>query len=106
MELSKSERKKLRELASEIYEAEVDLLLGELQKHFERWRKKEILGSELLTEIHEFHQHQSRELWSMYNNATESMLVARGVGVGLIDEAKVPPALLAKLDTSYWREQK
>jgi len=106
MELSKSERKKLRELAGEIYEAEVDLMLEELQQQFERWRKKEILGSELMTEIHELHTHQSRELWSTYNNLNESMLVARGVGLGLIDEAKVPPALLAKLDVGYWREQK
>ncbi|HEX7887865.1 MAG TPA: hypothetical protein VF522_00780 [Ramlibacter sp.] len=106
MELSKSERKKLRDLTGEIYETEIDRLLGDLHVQFERWQKKEILGSELQREIHAFDQHQFRELWSMYNNVTESMLVARGVALGLIDAAKVPPELLAKLDVGYWQEEK
>lgn len=104
MEFSKSEKKQLRALAGEAYEAEARKLLEELESEFRRWRNGEVLSSELITTIHEFHQQQSHELWSMYNGATESMIVSRGVGLGLLPESKVPPAILAKLDPGYWRE--
>ncbi len=97
MELTKSEKRQLRELASEVYEAEAHALLEELDAEFARWREGEILSSELLTAIHEFHQHQSRELWSMYQGLGDSTVVERVVSLGFIAESKVPSAILTKL---------
>lgn len=101
MEFTKSERRQLRELAGEIYEAEAHQLLEELDAEFDLWREGEMLSSELLTAIHEFHQHQSRELWSMYRGLPEVIIVERGISLGLIPESDVPPELLAKLQPTF-----
>lgn len=105
MEFTKSERKKLRELAEEVYESEASGLLKELDEQFSRWRQGEILSSELLREIHEFHQHQSRGLWSMYQSLPEAQVVGRGIAHGLLDESRVPAPVLAKLSSGAIKEQ-
>jgi hypothetical protein len=97
VEFTKPERKRLRELASTIYEAEAHRLLEELDAEFARWRKGECLSSELLSAIHEFHQHRSRELWSLYQGLSDTMVVERGLSLSLIAESGVPQAILAKL---------
>jgi hypothetical protein len=97
VDLTKSERQRLREVAGEVYEAEAHQMLEELESEFKRWREGEILSFELLSAIHEFHQHESRELWSMYQGLGEPEIVARGLALGLIAESSVPTELLAKL---------
>ena len=97
-EFTKRERQELRELAGEVYEAEAALLLEDLAASFTQWRSGELLPSELLQAIHEFHQHQSRELWSMYQGLRETDMVARGLARGLIAPAMVPSALREKLE--------
>jgi len=105
VEFTKSEKKQLRELAEEVYESEASGLLKELDEQFSRWRQGEILSSELLREIHYFHQHQSRELWSMYQSLPEALVVERGVAHGLLAESKVPAPLLAKLNIGAIKEK-
>ena len=85
-EFTKSERKALRELSGTTYEAEAHLMLEELDAEFQSWRTGEMESSELLRAIHEFHQHQSRELWSMYQGLEEPDIVARGIALGLLKE--------------------
>lgn len=96
-DFSKSERRALRELAGHVYEAEAGRLLGELEASFKEWRAGEKLSSDLLQDIHEFHQHGSRELWSIYQSLKEPAIVARGIALGLLQEEQVAPELLAKL---------
>jgi hypothetical protein len=96
-DFTKSERQTLRELAGEVYEAEAALLLEDLEASFKQWRAGELLPSELLEAIHEFHQDQSRRLWSMYQGLRETDIVARGLAKGLVALAKVPPPLHEKL---------
>jgi hypothetical protein len=97
-EFTKRGRQELRELASEVYEGEAALLLEDLAASFARWRSGELLPSELLRAIHEFHQHQSREWWSMYQGLRETDIVARGLARGLIPATKVPRSLREKLE--------
>ena len=99
-EFNKRERGQLRRLASEVYETEVHALLEELESSFEQWRAGEVLSSELLQTIHEFHQHQARELWSVYQALRDPEIVTRGLARGLLPESEVAPDLLAKLATS------
>jgi len=99
-EFTKRERGQLRRLASQVYEAEVHTLLEELDSSFEQWRAGEVLSSELLQTIHEFHQHQSRELWAAYQALRDPEVVARGFARGLLAEIEVAPDLLAKLAPS------
>ena len=96
-EFTKFERKTLRDLAGTVYEAEAHAYLEELEREFARWRSAEILSSELLAAIHEFHQGQSRELWSRYQSLKEPEIVARGVFLGYLAEKQVPEAIRQKL---------
>jgi hypothetical protein len=97
-DFSKLERQQLRELAGVVYEAELALLLNDLSDAFDQWHAGELLPSELLQTIHEFHQGESRRLWSMYQTLREVDIVARGLAQGLLAESKVPPSVLQKLD--------
>ena len=96
-EFTKPERKVLRYLADAVYEAEAHSYLEELEAEFARWRKSEILSSELLSVVHEFHQRQSRELWSRYQALKEPEIVARGVALGYVAEEQVPEPVRQKL---------
>jgi len=83
-EFSKSERNALRELASLVYEADARLALEELDAKFARWRNGELLGSDLIAAIHDFHQNDARVLWSVYQALKDPEIVARGLALGLI----------------------
>lgn len=98
-ECTKSERSELRELAATVYETEAHGYLEELDMEFALWRKGKMLSSNLLTSIHQFHQHQNRELWSIYQGLSDEMVVERGLRLGLLQEANVSPKLLEKLRT-------
>jgi len=96
-DFTKNERQALRELAGEVYEAEAALLLEDLAASFAKWRADELLPSELLEAIHDFHQNQSRQLWSMYQGLRETDIVARGLTRGLLAPTKIPAPLREKL---------
>jgi hypothetical protein len=96
-EFTKAERTELRELAAAVYEAEAHVYLSELDQDFAKWRKGKMRSSDLLTSIHQFHQHQNRELWSLYQGLSDDMVVERGLRLGLLAEAKASPQLLEKL---------
>jgi hypothetical protein len=96
-EFTKTERRELRELAGSVYEAEAHQMLEQLDAEFQRWREGEALSSELLSAIHEFHQHESRELWSMYQSLRDPDIVAHGIAFGFISAEAVPEQLRAKL---------
>jgi hypothetical protein len=96
LEFTKAEKKALRELSGSTYEAEAHLMLEKLDAQFQSWRTGEMESSELLRAIHEFHQSQSRELWSRYQALKEPEIVARGLALGLLAEP-LPEELRAKL---------
>ena len=87
----------MRELAADAYERELGEHLGELEKSFAAWRRGEMYSSELSKEIHEFHQHAAREVWSAYQSPHESMIVARSLAAGILKQSDVPAELRAKL---------
>lgn len=95
-EFSKSERKALRELASLVCEADARLVLEELDTEFSRWRSGELLGSDLIAAIHDFHQIDARPLWSIYQALKDPEIVARGLALGLIATDAVSEALRVK----------
>ena len=96
-DFTKPERRVLREIAGRVYEAEAGALLGRLEGKFREWRAGIIDAAALIGEIHQFHQHDSRELWSAYRVLKEADVVARGVAMGFIPEDRVPGELLIKL---------
>ena len=103
---TKSERAELRELAGQVYEWELGRYLSGLDESFARWRKGEMLSSELSDEIHEFHQHPARELWSMYQSLSDDELVARGLALGALELSRLSAKLRAKMEPllNRWRK--
>jgi hypothetical protein len=97
MEFSKADIRKLRELAGDVYEAEAHQLLTKLDQQFDAWRNGALGSLDLLQTIHEFHQGESRPLWSMYHGITPGVAVERGLRLNLIAEDRIPVALRAKL---------
>jgi hypothetical protein len=105
VDFTRAEKKQLRALAAEANEIEARQLLDRLDGEFNRWKRGEIGAFELISAIHKFHDYDSRDLWSLYNGRIgEDVLVSRAVGLGVLPEAKVPPAILAKLNTEHWKK--
>lgn len=98
MDFTKAERKLLRDLAAKTYEAEARYILEELDAEFKRWRAGELLASEMLDAVNEFHRERSRGLAGSYRSLNDRLIVQRGLGVGLLAESDVPPELRAKLN--------
>lgn len=96
-EFTKRERQQLRELAGDAYEAELNRALEQLAGSFDRWREGKLIGSELSQAIHEFHQGEARQLWSMYQTLKDPDVVARAIALDLIRRESVPQALQEKL---------
>jgi hypothetical protein len=95
---TKSQKKKLRELAGIANEREFDQELEKLYRHFESWRDKKINCFELSELIHRFHQGPSREIWKIYAYSKPDMAVSRAVALGILKEEEIPENLLDILD--------
>ena len=92
-ELTKSQRKALRDFAAQVYEIEASQVLEELESDFQKWRHKEIDCDTLFQLIHRFHQVRSKELWSTYQALKPPEVVARGVALQFIKESDLPGEL-------------
>lgn len=95
---TKSQKKKLRELAGIANEQELDQEMEKLYQHFENWRKGKISCFELSDMIHKFHQGPSREIWKTYTYLDPDMAVSRAVALGILKKEEIPENLLDILD--------
>ena len=92
-----TEVKKLRRLAAEVYEWELRVQLELLDNSFAEWRRGKLLRSELSDAIHRFHQHEARDIWSMYQTLKEPEMVARGIALGAISGDALSAVLRDKI---------
>lgn len=99
MRYTKTQKKKLRELAGIANERELDLELEILYHHFENWRNKKKSSFELSDLIHKFHQGPSREIWKMYTYSDPDTAVSRAVALGLLKKEDIPKNLLDILNS-------
>jgi hypothetical protein len=96
-EYTKKERAELRRLTGEVYEWELGRELQVLDQSFQKWREGKMLSSDLSDEIHKFHQHAARGVWSMYQTIHPEMAVARGLAMGALSAEAISPGLCEKL---------
>jgi hypothetical protein len=96
-EYTKKERAELRRLTAEIYEWELARELQILDESFQKWREGKMFSSDLSDEIHNFHQHAAREIWSMYQRIHPWNAVARGLAMGALSEDAISPGLREKI---------
>jgi hypothetical protein len=100
MTTDQANQKKLRELAGLAYRRELAAELAKLEAKFARWRSGDIDPFELSDEIHRFHDGVSRELYNLYGNLPPNQSVPRAVALEILQEADVPPELLAALEST------
>ena len=93
METTKAQRRLLRDLCLVAYEAEAREALASLDDDFRRWREREIGSEDLIDAIHQFHQHEARELYSIYSSRDELLTARRAVALGFIPEDDIPESL-------------
>lgn len=96
-QFSKSEKRRLRELAAEAHENELSEALDELFEEFTKWADNAFGASELNEKIHEFHNGISRELYTRYVLNEPRLAVSIGLSRKAISRSQVEPELLQKL---------
>lgn len=74
--LTKTQRRRLRELGGIAYERDLSEHLGKLESEFRRWRSGEIDAFEVGEAIRRFHQGPARELFSKYDHSNLDFAVA------------------------------
>ncbi len=93
-ELTKSQKRNLRDLADKAYERELGQQLGKLEDEFARWRRGEINAHDLSDAIHEFHNGARRELYSLYRSDMLEVVVAGAMVRGILSQAEIPEDVL------------
>jgi hypothetical protein len=90
MELTKNIKRQIRELASFLYQRELNAELAKLDAHFEQWRQGSLSPFDLAAQIHEFHQKPARELFGKYSyDDLYPSYVAKAIADGSLSEAEV-----------------
>jgi hypothetical protein len=92
-ELTKAQRRILRDLAGLAYERELGAELTLLESSFAAWRAGLIDAFELEGRIHRFHQGPARKLFTKYDDTDPLLAVAAARSSGLIAETEVPEAV-------------
>ena len=89
-DLTKSQRRAIRDLAALAHTRELSAELTRLESAFARWRASEIDPHELSNLIHAFHQGSSRKLFVAYSDSAPTLPVASAIARGIISESEVP----------------
>jgi hypothetical protein len=96
-DLTKSQRRRMTELAGLAYQRDLDVELDKLEAEFRRWRSGEISPHDLSDLIHVFHQGPSRQLFAHYDPKLRHFAIADALRRGVLTEAEVGPDLVALL---------
>jgi hypothetical protein len=89
--LTKAQRRQLRELGGIAYERDLSEELTRLESEFRRWRTGEIDAFGLEAAIHAFHQGPARELFSTYGHSNLDLAVARAIHRGSLSAEEAGP---------------
>ena len=94
MELTKSQKRRLREIADECYCEALENALGNLYEDFQKWGGKQISAFELDERIHLYHQKTARELYKMYSGNDVFTKIAFALNTGVISIDAIDSDLL------------
>lgn len=95
--LTKTQKRRLKDLASIAHERELTAALEELEASFSEWREGGIDPFELDQRIHSFKKGPARNIWITYSGVDAAVAVARGLGQGFLEESEVDELLRAIL---------
>ena len=97
-DLTKSQRRRLHELAALAYQRDLDVELAKLEVEFTRWRAGELSPHELSDLVHDFHQGPSRKLFAKYDQRFRELNVADAIRRGVLSTDEVGAEILALLE--------
>lgn len=105
--LTKDQKRQAREVVALAREAELTAALSELEVLFADWRKGRIDAYQLSDAIHQFHDGESRDLFSMYRSLPVEGLAARAIAQELVPPEKIPRELRRALGSriEHWRRR-
>jgi hypothetical protein len=92
-ELTKADKKELRKLTEQMWQTDAAQTLKKLDDEFVKWRAGELSHGDLLDAIHQFHQHDARQLWWRYQDNKPDWIVKIGLMRGLIKLDALPERL-------------
>jgi hypothetical protein len=93
-EMSKSQRRRIRELAGIAYDRELARELVTLEAEFVRWHSGRITSHDLSHRIHEFDFGPARRLFSKYSGGSLHLAVAAAIAEGILTEGEAGPDLM------------
>ncbi len=96
-DLTKIQRRRIRELAGTAYERELSRELTAIEDQFGRWRRGEIDAHEVNDQIHAFHQGPHRNLFLMYTGGAIDWAVASAIARGILTEDEATPEIVSLL---------
>ncbi|MEO0136964.1 MAG: hypothetical protein ABIL40_07740 [candidate division WOR-3 bacterium] len=88
--LSKSVKKRLRELDEIAYEKELKQYLEELYRHFEEWKQDKLDTLELNEFIHKYYNRNSQEAYKSFVYSDLNLHLARAVLNDLLKLEEIP----------------
>ena len=105
-DLTKSQRRRIRELAGTAYDRELSRELAALEAQFGRWRRSEIDAHELNDAIHSFHHGPNRRLFLIYTGSDFDVVVASAIARGILTEEEATSEIVGLLSAliEYARE--
>ena len=84
-DLTKSQKKHLRQLAKDCFEKEMSLALEDLFQDFKKWKNNEISTWDLTDKIHEHLNKKGKELGKLYVDLNDPRIaLSRAVVKGII----------------------
>jgi hypothetical protein len=96
-ELTKPQRRAIRELLGEAHEAEIGAALLDVEAALSEWRSGKILPSEVNARIHEYHK-AAQQIFKTYNYLEPMLALSRAVVFGFIKLENIPEALRPRVN--------
>lgn len=95
--LSKAERRELRQLVELAHDRELSSAAADLMARFADWRAGKMNVFELNEQIHMYHDGPSRDLYKTYVMVEAHLSVASAIARGVLKESEVSPVILENL---------
>jgi hypothetical protein len=96
-ELTKSQRRAVRELLGEAHEAEIAAALLDVETAVGEWRSGKILPSDVNERIHKYHR-EAQQIFKTYNYLHPMLALSRAVVFGFIKLDQIPEALRPRVN--------
>ncbi len=84
-DMTRSQKRHLRELADQCYEIEMSKALEELYENFKKWENKEISTWALNEKIHQHHNGKALDMYKTYEQLNDPIIsVAQAIKKGIL----------------------